>query len=241
MSTKNKSPWESLHDIFSRFEEFFGISRSSSKPASRKSLDEDSGEELQDPETSERKPRNLDDLLKARTALRGELDSLKARLSEQLSERDVYLVIFPIVAHFDELVQTRLLQGDTLSWPTLQNELFQINDAGELFFDTLDDILLKPQTLPLVLEVFFFCLEDGFQGRYNRNPGKIEEYLDRLKNRIPIRETHLSRQTQEKPVTFVVPGSPLPYYAIAVILVILCYGILVAATWLYDPFVEQLK
>ena len=98
----------------------------------------------------------MDDLLQARTELRAQLDRLRTKLSERLSERDSYLVLFPMVAHFDEWVQMRFLKGDQLSWPPLQRELFQIDDAGEIFFETLDDILLKPQTLPFVLEVFYF-------------------------------------------------------------------------------------
>lgn len=239
MSTMKSDLWGTVHRVFCKFDEFFGVLRSPQRAVVSKGkmdFDEEEEELLQAPQDSQ--PRALDDLLGARTALRGELDVVKASLAEHLSERDVYLVIFPIVAHFDELVQTRFLAGDKLSWPTLQRELFQVDDAGELFFDTLDDILMKPQTFPFVLEVFYFCLKDGFVGRHNRNPNKVEEYMERLANRIPVEEANLPHRDEEKPVTVPMPSSPLPYYLSAVGLVALCFGILMAVARLWNPLLR---
>lgn len=229
--------WQTVHDVFARFDGFFGDFRTVSKaPEAVPSDAEPEGPEV---DVDDEKPRSLNDLLEARTGLRSELDQVNARLAERLSERDAYLVLFPIVAHFDELVQTRFLTDDKLSWPPLQGELFQIDDAGELFFETLDDLLMKPQTLPFVFEVFYFCLSDGFKGRYSQNPKKINEYMDRLKSRIPVEDAIEARhRTEGRPQEVKVPGSAVPYYVAALIGTLLVYGVLVLSSWLWNPLSE---
>src|SRR5437773_2260747 len=70
-----------------------------------------------------------DDLVEVRAKIRSKLDVLKASLAEQLTEREGYLVLFPLVVLFDELVQNRFLAGGQAgSWPSLQQELFKIDD-----------------------------------------------------------------------------------------------------------------
>lgn len=152
----------------------------------------------------------LEDLVQARTRMRDCLDQLRNALSRDLGERDVYYVLFPIVAHLDEEVQTRYVDpiqmgagmaaalasfmeehadyADPIQhsgWPSFQRELFDTDAAGELFYQTLDELLPKAQTLPLIFEVYYFCLNDGFRGRLVNNPAKRQEYMDRLKQRIP--------------------------------------------------------
>ena len=78
-----------------------------------------------------------------RAELRNQLDFLKATIAEHYSERDTYMVLFAIVAQIDELIQTNFLQTMNISWPLLQKELFQIDNAGEVFYEILDDILPK--------------------------------------------------------------------------------------------------
>ena len=67
-----------------------------------------------------------DDLVEVRAKLRSKLDLLKAQLAEHLTEREVFLVLFPLVVLFDELVQNRFVAGGAGgSWPSLQSELLQ--------------------------------------------------------------------------------------------------------------------
>ncbi len=127
-----------------------------------------------------------EELIEIRKDIRTQLDFLRASLAEELTERDSYLVIFPIVTLCDELIQSRYFEVSQSGWPPLQKELFQIDDAGEVFFEILEDVLRKPQTLPFIYEVFYLCLSHGFQGKYNENPVKIQEYMKKLKEKIPI-------------------------------------------------------
>ncbi|MHC1724560.1 MAG: DotU family type IV/VI secretion system protein [Syntrophobacteraceae bacterium] len=230
--------WEAVHDIFRKLDELFGHQRAANLPRSPDPSREDAELELADqPSTNRTLP--LDELLLARSELRKELDVVRTRLADRLNERDAYLVLFAVVAHFDELVQMRFLKGDKLSWPTLQRELFQVDDAGEVFYETLDDILLKPQTLPFILEVYYLCLNDGFQGRYDRNPARIREYMERLRQRIPFEAPEPVQHKEAEQVEIVTKRSPAVYYFSAAAILLAFYGLLMTAAWFWNPLMER--
>ncbi|GIW70586.1 MAG: hypothetical protein KatS3mg102_0128 [Planctomycetota bacterium] len=128
---------------------------------------------------------DVDRLVTLRHELRGRLDQLKTRLAERLTERESYLVLFPLVIFIDETVHKRFLAGSDVQWPPLQKELFQIDNGGEAFYEVLDDLLRKPDTFPFVYEIYYLCLSDGFRGRYHDNPSKIAEYKSQLESKIP--------------------------------------------------------
>ncbi len=226
--------WEIVHDIFGKLDELFGRNRGPCKPEPSDSSLDDAEVGVANPVPTDCTPQ-YDDLLHARSELRKELGTVRAMLGDLLNERDAYLVLFAITAHFDELVQTRFLKGDELSWPTLQKELFQVDDAGEIFYETLDDILMKPQALPFVLEVYYFCLNDGFKGRYDRNPGKIEEYKQRLRQRIPFETPEQAQCTETEPVMIETKRSPAFYYISAGAVLLAVYLTLMAAGAFWSP------
>ncbi len=126
------------------------------------------------------------DLLELRSKMRIQLDDLRAAITEQYSERDAYYVLFPLTAHCDEVVKKVILDSNQLEWPPLQQEFYQVADAGDLFFELLDNALSKPETLALVYEVYYFCLHDGFCGRYSVNPDMVDNYLRKLHKHIDL-------------------------------------------------------
>jgi type VI protein secretion system component VasF len=113
-----------------------------------------------------------------------------------------------------------------LSWLPLQKELFQIDDAGELFYETVDDILRKPQTVPFIYEVYYFCLNRGFQGRYADNPVKINEYMKRLREKIPVMDLESVDDVQEHTGRVTPVGSAIWYYAASLGALIVVYVLL---------------
>jgi len=230
--------WEAVHDIFRKLDGFFGHERGPRGPAANDSSGDDPDVEAASQPAGDR-ALPPDELLLARSELRKELEIVRTRLANRLNERDTYLVLFAIVAHFDELVQTRFLEGDKLTWPTLQRELFQIDDAGEVFYETLDDILLKPQTLPFVLEVYYLCLNDGFKGRYDSNPAKIVEYKERLRQRIPFETPKPVERVEFEYTVAETKRSPAIYYVTAVGILLVVYWVLKASAWFWNPLVEQ--
>ncbi len=167
----------------------------------------------------------LSEMVRVRSDIRTQLEFLRVKLAESLTERESYLVMFPIVVYFDELIQSRYIKGGQ-TWPPLQRELYQIDDGGILFYDTLEDILRKPQTLPFIYEVYYFCIDHGFRGRYNDDPVKINEYKKKLAEKIPVKEAADSNITAEQVIRIRTYGSPWWYYAGAGVLVIAFYILL---------------
>lgn len=229
--------WGAVHDVFRKVDELFGHDRSLSRPEAPSWASEEPEIEEAAPPAAPF-PLPLDELLHARSDLRRELDVVREKLAGRLNERDTYLVLFALVAHFDELVQTRFLKGDKLSWPTLQRELFQVDDAGEVFYDTIEDILMKPQTLPFVLEVYYFCLNDGFMGKYDRNPAKIHDCMQRLKQRIPIEEPKFVHSDVTESMVVEKPRSPAIYYIATAVALFAFYWVLMLAAWIWNPLTE---
>ncbi len=178
-----------------------------------------------------------EEIIKLRAHIRTQLDFLRAKLSETLAERDCYLILFAMVAHFDEYVQANYLSDTSLLWPPLQKELYQTDDAGELFYDTLDEILHRPQTLPLIYEVFYFCLNHGFLGRYNNNPVKITEYMRRLRGKIPIHEMENIQTDPDETGQIKYVGSMAWYYGAAAVAILASYFLLQFAAnhWGLEP------
>ncbi len=164
-----------------------------------------------------------DELLIIRNDIRIQLDLLRTQLLVELTERDCYFVLFPIVVLFDELVQSQLFNKNLTSWPPLQKELFQIDDAGEVFYDTLEEILRKPQTLPFVYEIYYFCLNHGFKGKYIDNPEKINKFKNLLKNNIQVNQPEISEIPAEESGMLKQIGNSLKYYTAACVAVIVFY------------------
>jgi type IV/VI secretion system ImpK/VasF family protein len=128
----------------------------------------------------------MTDLLDLRSKLRAYLLALRDVISEQYTERDAYQVLFPLIAHCDELIKLSIQENQQLDWPPLQMELYQVANAGDLFFEQLESALKQSETLGLVYEVFYFCLRDGFCGRYSGNPMRLNDYCVLLRQHIRV-------------------------------------------------------
>ena len=202
--------WDAIHTVFKYVDDLLkGL-----KPLSK----DDDGDKYVSVDS--------DEVIRIRADLRVQLDFLKVKLSENLSERDCYLVIFPIVAYLDEYIQEHLLDIHQLNWPLLQKELFQIVDGGEVFYETIDDIMRKPQTIPFIYEVYYFCLMHGFRGKYNDNPVKINEYLKNLKTKISVNDNLNIKKQEDQSITLKPIGSIKWYYLAAVIIFFALYFLL---------------
>lgn len=154
------------------------------------------------------------DLVELRSRVRKRFTWLKAKLGEVLSEHEVYYTLFPIVVYTDEMVNG-VTRGAAARWEPLQSELYDIDNGGEVFYQILDDRLRQEETHPLVFEVFYYCLKDGFCGVYASDSRKIQEYETRLAERIrkkPI-ESDAKAKKDVGPVELV--RFPWRYHAIA--------------------------
>ena len=165
-----------------------------------------------------------DSLISLRQIIRDELKALKQVLLSTLSERETYYVLFPLIAMSDEKIRS-LPYIEEHKWSPLQKELFKVDNAGELFYQMIDELMRKGNTLNLIFEVFYFCLKNGFKGKFLLEKHRVKEYIEKLETMIPITETPLSgpgqREMQKiKPYTFpwlyyVLPGLALATFYLA--------------------------
>jgi len=220
--------WEAIQAVFEKMEQACGQLGSPVSPVHSPLQSAEVSTIVGEEEVSSASDQDqCHDVVGARSEIRTQLDFLRAKLAETLAERDCYLVLFPIVAYFDEHVQTRYLDDNQLSWPPLQKELFQIDDAGELFYETVDDLLRKPQTIPFIYEVYYFCLNQGFQGKYVDNPVKISEYMKKLRGKIPVVDLSRVQSASEETGQIRLVGSAIWYYLASAAVLVLCYLLLV--------------
>lgn len=119
-----------------------------------------------------------------RDELLGYLEVLDERLSKELPETEVQLVLFPLVLLCDEMVMVRLPKEQHTKWQLLQADLFQINDGGDVFYDFADEHLGKATSPRVVFEVLYYCLHAGFVGRFGFDAGKVKRYRGLLSERV---------------------------------------------------------
>ena len=165
------------------------------------------------------------DLVALRSNLRKRLVWLRGKLAEVLAEHEVYYVLFPFVVYCDELVSTAATRGAASRWESMQSELYEIDNGGELFYQILEERLKQSETHPLVFEIFYFCLLDGFTGTHQPGSNKIQEYKALLLARIPRPEIPCidARREQKRPDLIALPWQ---YYAVASAIVLIAYGLL---------------
>ena len=95
---------------------------------------------------------------------------------------------FAIVAFLDEVIlNSQDAARHEWAQKPLQDELFGVSVAGELFFVRLEKLMTRQDSQELgdMLEVFYLCLLLGFEGRYTAS-GKSELHIlmDRAGRRI---------------------------------------------------------
>jgi type IV/VI secretion system ImpK/VasF family protein len=132
---------------------------------------------------------SADELSRLRADLRKQLVTLKAELGTHLTERETYLALFPLVVHADEIVQTTMIDVGRTSWASLQKDFFETDRGGEVFYQTLEDILEVTPVGPFVYQIYCFCLSLGFRGLHAEDPDRVEQYLRRLATKLAAKST----------------------------------------------------
>jgi type VI secretion system protein ImpK len=95
---------------------------------------------------------------------------------------------FAIVALLDEVILTSH-DPSREGWVArpLQEELFGVSTAGEVFFGRVQKLLNRPDSAELadMLEVFYLCILLGFEGQYvGGNKTELHLLSDRMRQRI---------------------------------------------------------
>jgi len=170
--------------------------------------------------------------LKRRAALRESLRVADAALTAYAGSRQNHQCMVALTSFIDEREQVALgaLAGEWELVPA-QTELLGIDDGGDRFFDELDELIARPDTHGLVLEVFLLCLRSGFQGRCRDRRYELDQATARLIDRIrdeprppaPAGEGGAAPARRQR-VSLV--AFPLRYYAIAASLVLVLFAAL---------------
>jgi type VI secretion system protein ImpK len=112
----------------------------------------------------------------------------EARNRAGYSTADIKIATLAVVGFLDETILT--LQNPVFAnWPRqpLQEELFNTHMAGEVFFQDLQALLARNDSVVVadVLEVHYLCLLLGFSGRYSQaNRGELQSHLSATADKI---------------------------------------------------------
>jgi type IV/VI secretion system ImpK/VasF family protein len=111
---------------------------------------------------------------------------------DELTREEADRVLFPLAIYFDQLIASRpdarlapREASGLFDAPALvQDTLFHIDDGGERFYLMLEEALNEREPPSLLLEVYYYCLKDGFLGRYNADSPERTSLLERLAQRL---------------------------------------------------------
>ena len=88
-------------------------------------------------------------------------------LRVSISREDLRKAKFALVAFIDEtILSSNWSQREGWRSRPLQLELFGLHDAGDVFYDNLQELLRQPGQYAEVLEIYYLCMTLGFKGRY---------------------------------------------------------------------------
>lgn len=153
-------------------------------------------------------------------ALLVELELLRATFGADLRPDEVEDLIRPFVFFLDEWVLRRLSDAEQQLWPLLQQNLFQVDSGGDLFYDFMEEKLRRNDTPPIVFEMIRFCLAAGFTGRLVGQPERIREVKDRISDRIPQPATVAQPAPAVQQGAPTVYDFPVHYYAVTALIVL---------------------
>jgi type IV/VI secretion system ImpK/VasF family protein len=158
-----------------------------------------------------------DTLQKLHRDVHARLEVLRSVLAAEPGGEQAMLAL---VLYFDEHIMAQLPEFLATSWPLLQTRLTGRKTGGTDFFRLIDRLLESGPQPTLVLEIYYFCLSNGFQGQYADDLAALEDYKQRLRAHIVAPEPQ--RQPREQ-VTTPTPApikSPALYYLAALAVVV---------------------
>lgn len=160
--------------------------------------------------------------------MRERLQQLRAELSGHADNERMMLIL---VFYFDERVMRQLPDSARLRWIPLQSEWIGSSHGGTEFYRILDKLLQVETTASIVFELFYYCLRNGFVGRYSSTPDTIETYKKYLVARIAV------PAVAEAPAESSTTHNPLPktwhpawYYVLTFVAIVLMIALMTLAT-----------
>jgi type VI secretion system protein ImpK len=170
--------------------------------------------------------------------VRSQFDLFERKLSQKnITPENLRLAKYCLAAFFDELVMTSDWAG-RLTWMsrTLQWLYFGEHAAGEGFFAKLAEIRQQGIEKLDLLELYYLCLQLGFEGQYRvQHPERLTMLANEIKNKIShYRAIDSQELTPEanKILSFVTASQQIPYWTIvaivAALMVVIYLGFMIA-------------
>ncbi len=137
----------------------------------------------------------------------------------RIPEQDMFDAKFALAAFADEVIYHSNWPGKTqwLSNP-LQLQFFQLNTAGDVFFQKLDE-MYGQRGRAHVAEIYFLCLALGFQGKYRiRQQEGLSAVVEGVGNYVALSEgtaEQLAPNAERKDGSASAVRRELPFVAIA--------------------------
>lgn len=117
--------------------------------------------------------------------LRAQIQSRIEQLRSELRSVPGYeRILLVLVLYLDERVMRRLPDSTRHLWRPMQVDWIGSTNGGTEFYRILDSLVQDESTSNLLLEVFYYCLNNGFVGVYVDNPDAIENYKQYLRTRV---------------------------------------------------------
>lgn len=167
------------------------------------------------------------------------------RLAEENARQRGYtseftkLSVFALVAFLDESI-LNLRAPVFAEWPgkPLQEEMFGVHIAGEIFFQNIERLLGQQDSAQLadVLEVYLLAIQLGFQGRYSfGSKGDLNGFENAIRQRIRrIRGPLCEWSLAWRPGNSAVPRPPVdPWQKRFLWIAIVCVSLAVISYILY--------
>jgi len=170
--------------------------------------------------------------------VRSQFELVERQLTQKnITPENIRLAKYCLAAFFDELVMLSDWSG-RLTWMsrTLQWLYFGEHAAGEGFFTKLAEIRQQGIEKLDLLELYYLCLQMGFEGQYRvHQPERLTVLVTELKNTIHryrnLESTDLTPDAN-KALTFAVMSQQIPYWTIvasvAALMVVIYLGFVIA-------------
>lgn len=108
-------------------------------------------------------------------------DAEREALRTGVSPDNIQMAKFALVAFIDEtILSSDWSQKDEWVSTPLQLELYDQYDAGEVFFDRLEQLRANPKANAEAMEVYYLCMTLGFKGKYQLH--EQERYREIIEN-----------------------------------------------------------
>ncbi|WP_299494624.1 DotU family type IV/VI secretion system protein [uncultured Shewanella sp.] len=118
------------------------------------------------------------------SALLSALDKCEASLLQELEPEKVNWIMIALTIYSDECARIAQNGIDPVKWRGVQHSKLNIRSGGHYFYTCLDKLLEQSELMVDVLDVYYFCLNQGFVGRYYLDNTAKQSYLDKLEEVI---------------------------------------------------------